>query len=394
MKKELIKTPSSSWQEGKAKTVTFIVCEDCQLVCGYCYLVGKNKKSRMSFETARKTVDYLLKKREIFNEGSIIWEFIGGEPFLEIDLIDQISDYIKEQMFLTDHPWFNSYRFSFSTNGLLYHTPSVQDYIEKNKSHLSIGITIDGTKRKHDMHRVYPDGRGSYDDVVKNIPLWLQQFPDSSTKVTVASDDIPLIKESVLHLWDLGITSVNINVVFEDVWKDGDDQLLEEQLTQLADTIIDEDLYRDHTCSFFQENMGNMMDCVTDNNNWCGAGKMLSIDHQGNFYPCTRFAQYSLQNKKPLIVGNVDTGIDLNKLRPFLTLDRVTQSPDKCIECEVGSGCAWCQAANYDFADTDTVYQRAVYICKMHKARVRANNYYWHKLNRKLHRNEEEGIEK
>ena len=77
-------------------------------------------------------------------------------------------------------------------------------------------------------------------------------------------------------------------------------------------------------------------------------------------------------------------GIDKNKLRPFLTLDRTTQSPAKCLECEVASGCAWCQGENYDAADTPTVYQRSTAICLMHKARVRANNYYWNRLFRKL----------
>jgi uncharacterized protein len=50
----------------------------------------------------------------------------------------------------------------------------------------------------------------------------------------------------------------------------------------------------------------------------------------------------------------------------------------------VASGCAWCQGENYDAAATPTVYQRATAICKMHKARVRANNYYWNKLFNKL----------
>lgn len=77
-------------------------------------------------------------------------------------------------------------------------------------------------------------------------------------------------------------------------------------------------------------------------------------------------------------------GINNNRLRPFLTLDRCTQSNPECIDCEVASGCAWCQGENYDAADTPTVYQRSTAICKMHKARVRANNYYWSKLFRKL----------
>ena len=60
------------------------------------------------------------------------------------------------------------------------------------------------------------------------------------------------------------------------------------------------------------------------------------------------------------------------------------QSKQECIDCEVASGCAWCQGENYDAAETPTVYQRSTAICKMHKARVRANNYYWNKLFRKL----------
>ena len=389
----MIKNSNSSWQSGMAKNITFIVTKDCQLACKYCYLVGKNEKERMSWEVAKQAIDYILDNEQDFREESVVWDFIGGEPFLEIDLIDKICDYLKSEMFRRDHHWFNSYRFSFSTNGINYDTEKVQNFIKKNRDHLSIGITIDGTEVKHDINRVYKgnDERGSYKDVVRNIPLWLQQFPNAGTKVTIASPDIPYIKESVLHLYSLGIKEVNINCVFEDVWEDGDDKKFEDQLMQLADAIIDGDYFRDHACSFFMEHIGKPMDPKRDNQNWCGAGRMLSIDAAGNFYPCTRFAQYSLRDKKAWIIGNVNDGINDNKLRPFLTLDRCTQSKQECIDCEVASGCAWCQGENYDAAESSTIYQRATAICKMHKARVRANNYYWNKLYRKL---ELEGIAK
>ena len=392
-----IKDKDKGFEGGMAKNITFIVTKDCQLACKYCYLVGKNSKERMSFDVARQAIDYILGNEGEFREKSVVWDFIGGEPFLEIELIDQICDYIKKELFRLNHHWFNSYRFSFSTNGINYDSPKVQDFIKKNISHLSIGITIDGTKRKHDLNRIWKtpemekgimpkpeDERGSYDDVVRNIPLWLKQFPYGSTKVTISSADIPYICESVLHLYSLGIHEVNINCVFEDVWKEGDDKLFEDQLMILADAIIDGDLYKDNACSFFSELIGKPMDKVSENQNWCGAGRMLSIDAAGNFYPCTRFAAYSLRSKKPIIIGNVHDGIDKNLLRPFLTLDRLTQSPQECIDCEVASGCAWCQGENYDAAQTNTIYQRATAICKMHKARVRANNYYWNKLFRKL----------
>ena len=389
-----IKAYKSFQEEKTTKGITFIVTKDCQLACKYCYLVGKNSKERLSFEVAKRAVDYILQHEFDFPEESVIWDFIGGEPFLEIELIDKICDYIKTEMYRLNHHWFDSYRFSFSTNGINYHTEAVQKYIKKNREHLSIGITIDGTKQKHDLNRIWkgegPE-RGSYEDVVRNIPLWLKQFPHAGTKVTISSADIPYICESVLHLYSLGIHEVNINCVFEDVWKEGDDLLFEEQLFMLADAIIDGGYYEDYACSFFSEIIGRPLDRETDNQNWCGAGKMLSIDAAGNFYPCTRFAAYSLRSKKPIIIGNVNEGIDKNKLRPFLMLDRCTQSSPECIDCEVASGCAWCQGENYDAADTPTINQRAVAICKMHKARVRANNYYWNKLYRKL---ELEGIAK
>ena len=381
-----IKERRQEWNEGQAKSITFIVTKDCQLACKYCYLVGKNSKERMTWEVAKNAIDYILANEDDFKEESVIWDFIGGEPFLEIDLIDKICDYIKTEMFRLNHHWFNSYRFSFSSNGINYDSAKVQNYILKNKNHLSIGITIDGTKRKHDLNRIWKGAgdRGSYEDVVRNIPLWLSQFPGAGTKVTISTEDIPYVAESVLHLYSLGIHEVNVNCVFENVWKDGDDKLFEEQLIILANSIIDGGYYTDYSCSFFIEQIGKPMDPKLLNQNWCGAGKMLSIDAQGNFYPCTRFAQYSLRNKKAWIIGNIYEGIDKNKLRPFLTLDRCSQSTQECIDCEVASGCAWCQGENYDAADTPTVYQRATAICKMHKARVCANNYYWNKLYRKL----------
>ena len=191
-----MKTITEAWQSGLAKSITFIVTKDCQLACKYCYLVGKNAKERMTWEVAKDAIDYILDREEIFREESVIWDFIGGEPFLEIELIDKICDYLKTEMYRRNHHWFNSYRFSFSTNGINYHTEKVQRFIEKNRNHLSIGITIDGTKRKHDLNRIWktqdpppappceggeklPSERGSYDDVVKNIPLWLEQFPVS-----------------------------------------------------------------------------------------------------------------------------------------------------------------------------------------------------------------------
>ena len=104
---EKIKERRQEWHEGQAKSITFIVTKDCQLACKYCYLVGKNSKERMTWEVAKSAIDYILAHEDDFKEESVIWDFIGGEPFLEIDLIDKICDYLKIEMYRLKHPCFD-----------------------------------------------------------------------------------------------------------------------------------------------------------------------------------------------------------------------------------------------------------------------------------------------
>ena len=92
---KMIKTGNQGWQSGMAKSITFIVTKDCQLACKYCYLVGKNTKEQMTWDVAKRAIDYILDREDEFHEESVVWDFIGGEPFLEIELIDKICDYLK-----------------------------------------------------------------------------------------------------------------------------------------------------------------------------------------------------------------------------------------------------------------------------------------------------------
>lgn len=366
-----------AWRELEAQTITLMITEDCNLRCSYCYFGGRHSDKSMPLDVAKQTIDYLLGCDHFANKGSVIWEFIGGEPFLQVGLMEQITDYIKLTMYETEHQWFDNYRFNISSNGVLYGSPAVQRYIAENRNCLNVGISLDGNKKKHDMFRIKEDGSGSFEEVVKHIPLWKQQFPGGGVKCTYSSDDLIYLKDSVIFLWGLGITEVAANVVYEDAWKEGDDEVLESQMKQLADHVIDNGLWSSVNCTLFSKQIGKP---AVDNNNWCGAGEMLAVDVDGNFLPCIRFAKHALVNKPPRIIGNYKDGYDFDKLRPFLSLDLISQSSDECIECEVAMGCGWCQGYNYDEASINTIYNRATHICKMHKARCRANEYYYHRL--------------
>lgn len=91
----------STWKNGKAQTITFVVTEDCNLRCKYCYITHKSSNKKMNFNTAQKFIDYLYEGK-FEKQDAVIIEFIGGEPMLEIDLIDKITDYFKVKSFLMD----------------------------------------------------------------------------------------------------------------------------------------------------------------------------------------------------------------------------------------------------------------------------------------------------
>lgn len=367
------------WGEGGAQSLTFVVTEDCNLRCKYCYVTHKSKGKVLNLETAKRFIDYLLTSPDIHQSDSVVLDFIGGEPLLEAKLIEDICDYFKVRAYEEGTRWYWKYRINISTNGVNYDSDEVQHLIRKNKGKISIGITIDGTKEKHDLQRVFPDGSGSYDIIHKNLKLWMSQF-DASTKVTFASEDLKYLRESIIHLWNEGIYNVSANVVYEDVWREGDDKIFEQQLKELADYIIDHELYNKEYCTLFLDHIGTPYEKEDLNNTSCGAGKMLAISPDGNIYPCMRYYDYSLNHQPGYIIGNLDDGIDFDKARVFLLAMYKYQCDNECLNCPIAKGCEFCQGFSYDESESGTNFQKAKYICKMHKARVRANNYYFAKL--------------
>lgn len=358
--------------------ITFIVTKDCQLRCKYCYLVGKNSFERLDFTIAAKAVDYILSESSFDRITNIVFDFIGGEPLLEIALIDRICDYIIDRLEYYKHPWLATYKFGITTNGILYNSPNVQNFISKHQGRVEISISIDGNKKKNDLNRVFPNGSGSYDAIIDNVRLWLSQGTNVITKMVISSKDLPDVFESAVHLLELGVKRLDMNPVLEDVWNRHDEIIYEQQLCKLADYIIDNNLYEDRNIYVFEDAIGHPLS-PEDDKSPCRES-LISIDASGNFYSCLRLAKFSLQSKEARTVGNIVTGINKNHLRAFLLLSPYCLADEKCLECEIASGCRWCPGVNYDESSMGSIYERATAVCRLHHARVRAKNYYWYKL--------------
>ena len=364
--------------------LAFAVTENCNLSCTYCYLPKKNTGKRMTFDTAKKAIDYILKESDFFSAPHLIIDFIGGEPLLEVELMDQIADYFKVEAYRNSHRWFDHYNMTFTTNGTLYRSEKVQKFIEKNRNCLTPAISIDGIEEKHNNARKYLNGKGSYKDAVDSAKLMLKQLPFSTVKATFGRGDIKFFKDSFVHFIELGYPLENIfaNLAYEDLWEEGDDLLFEEQLIELADYLIDNDICRttDAVC-IFSENLGQPYTDEHLSKHWCNAGHGILVGVDGSIFPCIRFLEIAFdETKYARKIGDVDRGLDFDKLRPFRVLTLQNCSPKECLECQIATGCGMCSGQSMSMSKTGTIFSRSTYICKMHKARVRANKYFLKKL--------------
>lgn len=377
------------------QTVTFQVTDDCNLACKYCYQMHKGKK-KMSFETAKKMVDLLLSGDKGMGDyinpqksPGLIVDFIGGEPLLEIDLIDRICSYTINRMIELSHPWLTRTMFSICSNGVCYFEPEVQRVLQKWNQRLSFSVTVDGNKELHDSCRVFPDGRPSYDLAIAAAKDWVNKGGYMGSKVTIAPANVMYVYDAITHMIELGYNEINANCVYEEGWKPVHATVFYDQLKKLADYILDHnlDMEKDYYISLFEEKYFRPKQ-EDDLENWCGGnGVMLAVDPDGIIYPCLRYMESSLAGQQePYSIGDVDSGIcqcECHKCRVecLKKIDRRTQSTDECFWCPIAEGCSWCTAYNYQIFGTPDA--RATYICNMHKARALGNIYFWNNYYKK-----------
>lgn len=376
----------------KTRTITFQVTDDCCFNCSYCYQGHKGHRL-MTKEIAKKGVDLLFTLYDKndpdayinHNTVGLILEFIGGEPFMNIEIIDYICTYFMNECFKRNHPWLYTFRISITSNGALYFNPKVQDFIKKFNNFLGFSVTIDGPKEIHDACRKDLKGQGTFEQAYAALKHFKNNYnTDIGTKVTIAPENLYNLNTIIQFFINENIKVIHANPIFEHQWTLLEGKQYYYELKQMANYLLENNI--DAYISLFKENDFHLMP-ETDNQNWCGGtGLMLAFDPDGIAYPCLRYMPSSLGNEvKPLIIGDVDgiyqTNESLKLKQDLKKITRQSQSTQECLDCPISSGCGWCSAWNYQLYGTPN--KRCTYICSMHKARSLANVYYWNKYYKK-----------
>lgn len=321
------------------------------LITHNCYQFNKSPMN-MKFETAKKFIDELLDDNygyiNRYNSPAIIIEFIGGEPLLQINLTRKIYEYFLDRCYELNHPWFTMHRLSICSNGLQYFDPNVQSFFKEYAHQISFNISIDGNKELHDACRIQPTGEGSYDVAMTALNHYNQVYSNErNSKMTLAPENISYLFDSVVDFINHGMTTINLNCVFEEGWNTRTAKIEYEQLKKLADYIIDNDLEHLYI-AIFRETPEGVMDKYSDGNHCGGLGSMLAMRPNGQFYPCIRYMPTSVGNNvKDLCIGTVQDGMvgresDSEILNMMDSITRRSQSNDICYDCPIGNSCAWC----------------------------------------------------
>jgi uncharacterized protein len=308
----------------------------CNLACRYCY-AGKAFKKDMPLVTAKKIIDFAF---NITLPGEIMeFCFFGGEPLLVFNLMEKAVGYIQ----VKQHDRNQNIHLSVTTNGTLL-TQHILDYLQNEN--VSLCVSIDGPAYIHNQNRRYSDGRGSFEDVLKNLKRAVQCLDDVQVNAVYGPEIINFLPNIISFFIHHGISTIHLNPDITATWHNGSYDNLKNIYMQIAKYYI----------RLFQQGKElaiNLLDSkilVFLKNGYmkrdkCGMGETeWGFAPSGNIYPCERFI--GEDNNIAFCLGNIHTGFNL--MRRCSLLKQSGNCDEKCITCTLRNYCMnWCGCTNY-----------------------------------------------
>lgn len=368
---------------------TINTTENCNLRCKYCYETCKQDKN-INLITAYKFIDLIydsldrnedfLKIKDTEDEwiyNGITWDFIGGDSLIDPVLLEKLFVHINTKDALMKNPRKRGWRASISSNGTLFERKDVRDFCEKWHKELCLGVSIDGCPEIHDMYRVYPDGSGSMQGILKYWEWYRKWFPRDSrvTKATCARATIPYLYSSLKFMHEeLGINWIHQNFIMEDTGCTNEDyKLLDQQLEKCVEYVLNH--HDEMFWSILDHNHSDIGDFYTEGK--CGSGRMPCCAINGKIYPCFRWLAHTQNGQDSIMcVGDVENGfnhpenfvkVQQGSIRANCTRDK------KCLDCKFEPECAYCIGGCYaEYGD----FTRTTHICEITKLLVKWSQIY------------------
>ena len=334
-------------EDRRIKTVTLTLTQSCNLACIYCYEHHKSEKT-MDIDTAKRIIDIELENSTAFD--GIEFDLFGGEPFLEFELLREVTEYICERKGSVPCTVFTT------TNGTLVHG-EIQTWLEEHTGCFVCGLSLDGTREMHNLNRT-----NSYDSI--DLSFFHRLYPDQDVKMTISQETLPNLADGVIDIHNKGFL-VSCNLAFGIDWSNPDNtSILDRELMKLIDFYLKNPSVE--PCSMLEMGINNVGIYEDTAFRFCGAGKtMRSYDVDGQGYPCQFFMPLSVGEEKAKKAQSIVFPTDV--VAEHL-LD------EKCKRCVIRSACPNCFGANY--AASDNIYHRDDNMCRLTKIIMKARSYF------------------
>lgn len=326
--KKLLRTP-------ELNTIFLINSENCNFACKYCFENRGNnindKTKNMSKETAKKALTTFAKESKKSQQQREIF-FYGGEPLINYDTFSFSLDHIKD---LYDTGVLGSYKITLSTNGSLINPNVINDATEHN---VHFSISLDGFEPIHNKYRVYRNGRGTFNSVMKGVKNLKDNNIGFGVSCTIGNHNVKqLEKITEWFITDLGCSAIGFNLP---LYNKNDStippiELTTEKVLKSFEIAREYGVYEDRIARQLRPFIGEYLypyDCA-------GCGYQIVVTPDKKIGPCLGF----LDCKKFYRNSNLEKfGVETDEF--FLEwVKRTPLNMKKCESCEIlgicGSGC-------------------------------------------------------
>ncbi|MCD6579900.1 radical SAM protein, partial [bacterium] len=241
------------------------------------------------------------------------------------------------------------------------------------KYDIGIGVSLDGNKEINDKNRIFPNGQGTFDYIIKGINyLKKNNVKFGILSVMTSPKDF---NESFKFFVENNYNHIKFNILFKQGrQKETIDDEQQEAFAEAHYNIFKQALkiYKETGRKIKLANISNMLKniiffdrpymCMRSP---CGAGSsQLTVDWAGNIYPCEDFL--GMDN---FILGNIEHINDFKKLKYSNIMEPIkSRTPDKIHECKdciwqqfCGGGCPLSSYTKYNS------FQRKSDLCSYYK---------------------------
>jgi uncharacterized protein len=356
------------------------VTENCNLRCRYCIYGEEVHNFRsfgmnnMSFETAKKAIDYFLSVADY--ERALSLTFYGGEPLINFDLIKKSTDYFKEQIRKrTDKPG----KFGMTSNLTLLNK-DMADFFADND--FDIMCSLDGDEAVHNVNRPFANGQGSFDATLAGLNMLVEAYGDKAETLIGINTviDQPYSPEKFQSLNDFfaGLSCISDKTAIITTYAGKDEIYEETDISPNMELVTNKNFRIDDMGDWEFERIrqgesirlkefaeSTLIDIHTRRishtpfengslNACCIPGtRRLYVTVDGRFQPCERIG------KSPYI-GDVNTGIDIDSIRKYYVDDYIEKSRENCENCWASQLCDVCYARCFDENGLDMRRKKAL----------------------------------